>query len=341
MGSGRWDPSTYATNTRSKIASGTNMGYSRAVQSGQVAAAVHDLLDPKKVAGPASPLAGQIVREARDNDEHPNSVPIMLSFDETGSMGSVPLALQKKLAEFFGLVVRKGYVEDPQLSVGAYGDATNGEVAPLQVGQFESDNRADETLDALYLEGNGGGNNGETAALVWYYAAKHTATDAWEKRGKKGYLFTIGDERTHGVTRSMIDHYIGVGHGLEKDLTAKEVAEMAQERWDVYHVVIRNASSQGQRSIEHYTELLGADHVLVLEDVDAVCETIALQIGLAEDTIDLDEGLAHLDEIGSGAHKGEVSKALAHYQGKGGGGAVAVAEAPVDLADDAGGVDRL
>ena len=340
MGGGRWDPGTYTRTTQHKINTGTNFGHTQAVQSGQIRAQVHDLLDPKKVAGPGSPLAGQIVREARDNDEHPNSVPIMIAFDETGSMGMVPRELQKKLAEFFSLVLRKGYVEDPQLSVGAYGDATNHETAPLQIGQFESDNRADETLDALYLEGNGGGNNGETAALVWYYAAKHTATDAWDKRRKKGYLFTIGDERTHGVSRDAVSTYITTDHGLEADLTAQQVADMAKERWEVFHVVINNGSAQQQRSIEHYTDLLGADRVLVLEAIEAVCETIALSIGLLEGTIDLDDGLADLDEIGSGSVKGDVSKALAHYAGGKAGGAVAVADAPADLAVDDG-VDRL
>jgi len=44
--------------------------------------------------------------------------------------------------------------------------------------------------------------------------------------------------------------------------------------------------------------LLG-QNVIELDDLDAVCETIALTVGLGEDSIDLDEGLADLADVGS------------------------------------------
>lgn len=332
MGGGSWDPGVYSSTTGAAAASGTSFGYSRSVHSGAVAAAVHPLLDPKTVAGSASPLAGTIVREARDSDDHPTSVPILVAFDETGSMQSVPMQLQKKLAELFALLLRKGYVEHPQLCVGAYGDLEIGEVAPIQIGQFESDNRADETLDAIYLEGGGGGNGHESAAGVWFYAAAHTATDAWYKRGKKGYLFTVGDETTGGVRREDWKKYVDPNTSLEKDLTPQEVADLAKDRWEVYHVIINNHSARSQGSIAHYEQLLGKDHVIVLQDEDAACETIALAIGMAEGMIDLDEGLDDLDSVGATADRGVVSKALANFGGgSASGGAVAVAEAPADL----------
>lgn len=340
MGGGSWDPGHYARTTGAAAASGTSFAYSTSIRSGAMAAAVHDRLDPKKVAGPSSPLAGKIVREARDNDEHPNSVPILVAFDETGSMGHVPMQLQKKLAELFALLLRKGYVEDPQLCIGAYGDIDNYETAPIQIGQFESDNRADEDLDSLYLEGNGGGNGHESAAAIWLYAAMHTATDAWEKRGKKGYLFTIGDETTAGVSATQWKKYVDPGSTIEGSLSAQQIADMAKEQWDVYHLVINNWSAQSQKSVQHYETLLGKDHVIVLEDEDAACETIALAIGLAEGMIDLDQGLNDLDDVGSTANKAVVGKALARFGG-GGGGAVAVADAPSDLAVSDSGASRL
>lgn len=155
MGSGNWSANTYSTNTGSKISSGRTFGYSNTTKSqSRNTWKAHESLDPKKKAGSASPLAGQIVREARDNDEHPNSVPISVFFDETGSMGTIPRVVQEKLGGLFTLLLRKGYVEDPQLLIGAYGDAYTDSV-PLQVGQSESDNRVDETLDNLFLEGYG------------------------------------------------------------------------------------------------------------------------------------------------------------------------------------------
>lgn len=330
MGSGTWDSNTYASTTGAKLRSGTSFAYSSNISSGKIAAAVHETLDPKKVAGPSSALAGKIVREARDSVEHPVSVPIIVAFDETGSMGNVPRMLQKKLAELFALLLRKGYVEDPQLCVGAYGDLENNEVAPVQIGQFESDNRADETLDSLYLEGHGGGNGHESAAAIWYYAATNTATDAWDKRGKRGYLFTIGDETTGGVRKADWKRYVDSDCVLQSDLTAAQVVALANERWDVYHVLIDNSSAKMQGSAKHYTELLGSDHVIILQDENSVCETIALAIGMAEGMIDLDTGLNHLDEVGAGSAKGAVSKALSTFS-PGNNGSVVVSDAPSDL----------
>ena len=124
-------------------------------------------------------------RRRGDSDEHPASTPIIVGFDETGSMGRIPRLVLTKLKTLFALLVDKGYATDPQIAVAAYGDAANGERAPLQISQFESDNRIDDNLDLIFLEGLGGGNNGETSNLLLYYAATHVSTDAFEKRGLK------------------------------------------------------------------------------------------------------------------------------------------------------------
>jgi hypothetical protein len=338
MGGGSWSASTYTSVTGAALRSGKTFEYDKNIRTGKVAAAVNEKLDPKKVAGKTSLLAGQIIRESRDSVEHPASVPILIGFDQTGSMGHVPRMLQTKLAELFALLLRQGYVEDPQLCVSAYGDLENGEIAPIQIGQFESDNRADETLEALYLEGMGGGNGHESAAAIWYYASEHTATDAWEKRGKKGYLFTIGDETTGGVRKADWVKYVDSSCALETDLTPEVIADAASMTWEIYHVVINNYAAKAQKSVEHYTKLLGADHVIVLQDENSVCETIALAIGMAEGMIDLDTGLVHLDEVGAGSSKESVSKALATFS-SGRNGSVVISQTPTDLEN--AGVERL
>lgn len=297
----------------------------------------HDSLDPKWVAGSASPFAGKRVREARDNDEHPVSVPIAVAFDETGSMGHVPALMQKKLADLFGLLLRKGYVEHPQLLVGAYGDTEIFEVAPVQVGQFESDNRADETLDNIHLEMNGGGNSGESAHAFWYFMGQYAELDSLDKRGKKGYLFTIGDEvPLKTFSNEAILKYIGE-NPHEGDLTREQCLKIAQEKFEVYHIVINNSSARGQHSIEVYTKLLGKDHVIVLEDESNVAEVIAVAIGLAEGTLDsVDDAMDDLDDLGASAStKADVGKALAKF-GSGAKGGVAVATAPADLTTSSG-----
>lgn len=298
MGGGAWSASTYAATTGSKIDSGTTFGYTSSTYGRSRSAwAAHESLDPKKVAGEKSPLAGQIVREARDNAEHPNSVPIAVFFDETGSMGRVPRVVQEKLGGLFSLLLRKGYVEDPQLLFGAYGDAYTDRV-PLQVGQFESDNRADDVLDNVFLEGCGGGNNGETQSLAWYYLAHHTATDAWEKRGKKGYAFFIADEVSLDITPEQVKKFVGDAEPIG-DLSAPALAEKVSEKWDVFILLIDNMSAAMQGSEKFYKNLFGEKRVLVVQDPESIAETIALAIGAMEGTLDFDDAEQDLRAIGS------------------------------------------
>src|SRR5690606_17085408 len=107
---------------------------------------VHPKLDPH----------GVTVRESRDSADHPEALAIAVLFDVTGSMGNVPRTLQTKLPDLLGLLLRKGYVEHPHILFGAIGDATC-DRAPLQIGQFEADNRMDDDLERILLEGGGGG----------------------------------------------------------------------------------------------------------------------------------------------------------------------------------------
>lgn len=295
MGGGSWSAATYAATTRSKIDSGTSFSYTKSTSSlrrDQWKAA--EDLDPKRVAGAASPFAGQTVRESRDNAEHPNSVPIATIFDTTGSMGSVPRVTQEKLAGLFGLLLRQGYVEDPQIMIGAYGDAYTDRV-PLQISQFESDNRIDDALDKLFLEGNGGGNGGETQSLAWYYLAYHTETDAWDKRGKKGYAFFVADEIALNLHPEHVEAAVGGGDlalrgPIDKEsLTVEALAKAVSERWDVYILLIDNVSAHWQGSEKFYKKIFGDKHVLVVEDPNSIAETIALAIGALEGTVDLDE----------------------------------------------------
>lgn len=339
MGGGSWDATTYAATTRSKIDSGTSFGYTSATRSADRSVwSAHEDLDPKKVAGTASPFAGKTVRESRDSVDHPNSVPIATIFDATGSMGMVPRVTQEKLAGLFGLLLRQGYVEDPQIMIGAYGDAYCDRV-PLQISQFESDNRIDDNLDKLFLEGGGGGNGGETQSLAWYYLAYHTVTDAWEKRGKKGYAFFVADEVALDLLPEHVNNSIGDGEPMGK-LDVESLAEALSEKWDVYILLIDNWSAKFQGSEKFYKGLFGEKHVLVVEDETSVTETIALALGVLEGTIDLDED-AENDLKSTGSNEVAIRSAMgatSHLQGLGGGQVVS-AQLDLDLGDS--GASRL
>lgn len=275
MGGSTWSAGVYNTNTRSKIDSGTTFGYDRTVRATGVYKA-HEDLDPKH-----RNAAGVQIRESRDSDEHPNSTPIVVGFDATGSMGTVPRAAQENLSLLFGLLLKHGYCDDPQISVTAYGDAYCDQV-PLQISQFESDNRTDDNLNNLYLEGGGGGNNGETQTLLWYYLANHTSLDSFEKRGEKGYLFLIADEQPLDLTREHVERFIAPDEVATDSLTVWDAARKLQKTWDPYILLVDNWAARTQDSYNRYKELFGEDHVIEIQDPTKAAEYIGAMIGYLE-----------------------------------------------------------
>jgi hypothetical protein len=278
MGGGSWSHDTYNRTTSRLIDSGKNFAYSAGTRSrSRDQWKAHEDLDPLKVCGPSSPFAGRNIRESRDSAEHPQSTPVAVFFDETGSMAHVPRQLQVDLTKLFGMLLDGNMCSDPQVLIGAYGDAEVDRV-PLQASQFESDNRVDDALDKLFLEGAGGGNRHEHAALAWYFAAFHTDTDNFNKRGKRGYLFTIGDEVTGNLTADMIKQYTGDD---TQGMTAKQILAAANEKWNVFHIVIDNYTARSQNSVEFYTNLLRGN-CIVVEDESKIAETIAAVVGLFE-----------------------------------------------------------
>jgi hypothetical protein len=316
MGSGHWSSDIYETAERLR------RGKSAFTYSDSGARSVHPDLDPFDVGR----------RESRDSDEHPRSLAIAVLFDVTGSMGAVPRALQKKLPRLLGLLKDNRYVTDPQLMFGAIGDATC-DRAPLQVGQFESDNRMDGDLERILLEGGGGGQKTESYELAMYFMARHTSTDCFEKRGKRGYLFIIGDEMPYPrVKPREVDAWIG--DEIPQPVAVRNLIAQLTRRWDTYYILPAGASYAGDGQVLGTWRGLLGQNVIELADLDAVCETIALTVGLGEEAIDLDRGLADLQDVGStaGSTVGQALAGIGAYHagtaGRRGGGALKAAPAP-------------
>jgi hypothetical protein len=325
MGGGSWTTDVHAKRAADKKARGVDTFEYSATAHATGRHEVHENLDPKRVAGDASPFAGKVMRESCDSDEHPESLPIAVLFDVTGSMGAQPRILQQKLPKLYGMLMEKGYVEHPQILFGAIGDAFSDRV-PLQIGQFESDNRADEDLENIFIESGGGGGNHESYDLAAYFMLHHTNLDSLEKRGKKGYLFIVGDERVYKtVDRGKVADLIG--DTIQEDLDTKDVFALLQAKYDVYYMFVEQASYKTGDTVNDtgetrgfgtpddkaykWAEVLG-QNAIVLEDTELVCEAIALTIGLQEGIVDIDTGLDHLLELGTTSEAAEsVGKALA------------------------------
>lgn len=201
-------------------------------------------------------------RECCDSKEHPETIPVVLGLDETGSMRQIPHQLVKDgLPTLMSNFIQKG-LNDVSLLFLGIGDHECDRY-PLQVGQFESgDKELDLWLTRTYLEGNGGGNRGESYLLAWYFAAFHTRTDAFDKRNKKGFLFTIGDEpNLNNLPVHSIKGLMGTT-AKNKSFTDKELLAAAQEKYEVFHIVVLH-SDQANRSLEYWKEILGQNCLTV------------------------------------------------------------------------------
>lgn len=245
----------------------------RATALGYDTKSAQEIFTRKTINSAMNPF-GVKVRESRDSAEHPNSVGIIIGLDVTGSMGSVPHYLVKTgLPNLMDSVI-KGGLKDPQVLFLGIGDHECDQF-PLQVGQFESsDELLDKWLTETYLEGGGGGNDGESYLLAWYFGAYHTSLDCQEKGRQKGILITIGDEPVlksvpKGVLKDMM------GDGQYEDFTAHQLLAKAREKYEVFHINIsETASGARQFVIDGWKQIMG-NNLIVAKHHDDVAKLIA------------------------------------------------------------------
>ena len=179
-----------------------------------------------------------VTRECCDSDEHPNTIPVILALDVTGSMGAAAKACAAKLNEIMTSLYEK--VNDIQFMTMAIGDFSY-DRAPLQVSQYESDIRILEQMDQIYFEGGGGGNSFESYTAAWYFALRHTKLDC-HNRGKKGIIITLGDEPLNPyLPRGAVESVIG--DKLQGDVDTKDLYREVTEKFDVYHISVDDSDS--------------------------------------------------------------------------------------------------
>jgi len=233
-------------------------------------------------------------RESRDSDEHPESLPVAVFLDVTGSMGSIPEKLIKgKLGALMSTIIAHG-VPHPQLMFGAITDQYANHT-PLQVGQFESDTALiDSSLSKIYLEGGGGGDQHETYPLAWLFCGRHTSLDSFEKRGIKGFLFTIGDEGFHEkLSADKIKQILG--DGVETDLDSKDLLLEAQRMYHVFHIHVNEGQYPNNKGILGQWHGVLGERVLILDDHTVIAELIASTVAVING-VDLKDVTKHFDK---------------------------------------------
>ncbi|WP_269581949.1 hypothetical protein [Roseibium sp. Sym1] len=303
MGYARWSPSDWSDYSKKHVA-----GKSSAEIF--TSSSMKDPFDPSKIE----------FRESRDSDVNPASTPIILASDVTGSMGMIAeTMIRKGLNTVATEIYNRKPVTDPHIMAMAVGDAEC-DRSPLQVTQFEGDIKIAEQLKELYIERGGGANGGESYMLPHVFAAMKTRTDAFEKRRKKGYLFTIGDEPTlDGVTKEQAKRFLGLD--LQANLSAEDCINLASRTYEVFHVILSTVGHARHRldEVKRTFEPILPQRILYVEDPDKVAESIVSAIQICE-----------------GANKAEV---VASWSGD---TSLVVANATRDLATGGGrGIQRL
>lgn len=229
MGCGSWDTKSFVNYSTSK---GVKISLDGAIvgdysnQDMFKSTTIDVSLNPKNV-----------IRECCDTEEHPNTIPVILALDVTGSMGSVAVEVAKKLNTLMTGLYKN--VADIEFMIMGIGDLSYDNY-PIQASQFESDIRIAEQLDKIYFEFGGGGNNYESYTSAWYFGSRHTKLDCL-KRGRKGIIITMGDE--------MLNPYLPfkplsncTGDNLQSDIETKDLYNEVCEKYNIYHLNVEHRS---------------------------------------------------------------------------------------------------
>lgn len=285
MGSGSWSLDSFCSYTTSvKGMSVDNIGSIVGDYSAQEyfkENRLNSMLDPKNA-----------IRECCDSEEHPNTKPVILALDVTGSMGKTAVEVAKQL----NIVMTRLYeeLEDIQFMIMGIGDLAY-DSTPIQASQFESDIRIAEQLDKIYFEFGGGGNNYESYTAAWYFGSRHTKLDCWG-RGKKGIIITLGDEELNPYLPAKALS-ICTGDSLQEGVDTKDLYEEVSEKYDIFHIQVNHQYYKNPYIPSSWKAVLEEGHYREAEIngvINEICDIIINTYQNKKESVDQAEGLAEI-----------------------------------------------
>lgn len=198
------------------------------------------------------------IRECVNSEEHPNTIPVILALDVTGSMGEAC----KETVDALGVIMTNLYkkFKDIEFCIMGIGDLAY-DRAPIQMSQFESDIRIAESLDKIWREGGGGGNSFESYTAAWYMGLHRTKLDCFDKQGRKGIIITMGDEPLNPyLPKDELEDAIKCS--LQGHVETKDLYQQAIRKFDIFHIAIDSLHSSyvchAKEIQETFGELLGS-----------------------------------------------------------------------------------
>lgn len=277
MGWGSWTRDSYVNYSTTKGMSVSTDGMISGSYSNQdmfKAKTIDSALDPKNV-----------IRECCDTEEHPNTIPVILALDVTGSMGQAAVEVAKKLNVIMTKLYEK--ITDVEFLIMGIGDLAY-DNCPIQASQFESDIRIAEQLDKIYFEFGGGGNGYESYTAAWYFGSRHTKLDCLN-RGRKGIIITMGDEQLNpylplrGRRSGLIE---ATGDNLQSDVETNDLYNEASQKFNIYHLDVNHGRRLDEEEIEKsYKKYLDDTHFRKVTMDSITNEIVDIIINEAENNV--------------------------------------------------------
>ena len=227
-----------------------------------VARHLDPMLDPKQFR----------IRECCNSEEHPNTVPVILGLDVTGSMGDACA----ETAAALGKIVTSLYDKfaDIEFCIMGIGDLDYDD-SPVQMSQFESDVRIAVALDKVYMEHGGGGNGFESYTVAWYMGLKRTKLDCFDKQQRKGIIITMGDEPLNPYLPHQELNW-RTGSTEEADIETTRLYAEASQKFDIFHIAVdspRDCYQRYKRDVDNsFGQMLGNRYKVA--SIDSLAQTI-------------------------------------------------------------------
>lgn len=182
------------------------------------------------------------IRECCNSEEHPNTVPVILALDVTGSMGSACKETASAISQIMNELYNK--FKDIELMTMGVGDFECDDF-PLQASQFESDVRIAKQMDDIYIEHGGGGNEYESYTAPWWFGLYRTKLDCFDKQGRKGIIITMGDEPLNPTLPHyrMVEYLGKVKQQDDYIFDTKKLFEAASKKFDIFHIAIDDSNN--------------------------------------------------------------------------------------------------
>lgn len=211
--------------------------------------------------------------------------PLVYGFDDTGSMGDLPLIICDKWPMVAGQIAMQRYLDDPMVSLAAVGDIKS-DSAPLQVCDFATIKDLDPWLQKLWVERNGGEQHFESYEfLAYFYARCYDMQNA----EMPICLFTGDESFRESLSADSLRKHFG---GQHENVNAREIFRELKNKFkgNVF-LIHRYYALYGLDAeiVVQWESALGNENVITLVSDVAIADVTLGVIAIASGARTLDE----------------------------------------------------